>query len=64
MDNDCIGRISYKSEPVSKMSELLRHVKQQECKDPCVDEDEVKCFKEPIPFGNPFKIVVRVKNSR
>ncbi|EAS05230.2 hypothetical protein TTHERM_01243440 (macronuclear) [Tetrahymena thermophila SB210] len=62
--DDYIKRIHYKSEPVSKMSELLRSVKQQEHRDPQIDEDEIKCVKEPIPFGNPFKMIVRIKNSR
>lgn len=45
------------------MSELIKSTKTQELREAVVEEDEVKFIKEPIPFGNPFKMIVRIKNS-
>lgn len=37
---------------------------QNEIRNPFVEENEIKYVKEPVPYGNPFKLVLRSKTQK
>ncbi len=47
---------------MANYTEILNKRKEQ--KDPYLDEQEQKIVKEPLPFGNPFRLVYRSKGQK
>jgi hypothetical protein len=54
-----------KSQPIMRTSEILDMDKRSvEFRNPYVDENESKFVKEPVPFGNPFRLHTRMKSQK
>ena len=62
---DFFRKIEQQSKPVFLMHELPKsHYKLKEFRNPYFEDTENLIIKEPMAYGNPFKIVTRVKNQK